>query len=338
MSLPAILVIQTAFIGDVVLATAVVEKLHHHFPGASIDMLVRKGNEELLEGHPFLRQVLVWDKKKGKLKNLFGMIRKVRSTKYDTVINLHRFASSGLMTVFSGARHTIGFDKNPLSRLFTMRKPHRIEAGIHEVDRNQSLIEHMTDQKPARPRLYPSERDFAKIKDYIGTKAFICIAPASVWFTKQWPAEKWAAFIKLTGSLRVYLLGAPNDKVLCERIAAMCDGLDIVILAGQLSFLESTALMQRAVMTFANDSAPLHLASAGNSPVTAVFCSTVTDFGFGPLSDVRNVVETTEALDCRPCGLHGFRECPLGHFRCATTIDEHQLSDRLGIAPVQPGR
>ncbi len=57
------LIIQTAFIGDVVLATGLVEKLHQHFPGAQIDFLVRKGNEGLLQGHPFLHEVLVWNKK-----------------------------------------------------------------------------------------------------------------------------------------------------------------------------------------------------------------------------------------------------------------------------------
>jgi heptosyltransferase-2 len=54
--------------------------------------------------------------------------------------------------------------------------------------------------------------------------------------------------------------------------------------------------------------------------VTAIFCSTVPYFGFGPLSDFSRVVETPEKLDCRPCGLHGYKACPQGHFKCAHTI------------------
>jgi heptosyltransferase-2 len=78
-------------------------------------------------------------------------------------------------------------------------------------------------------------------------------------------------------------------------------------------------------MNYVNDSAPLHLASAVNASVTAIFCSTVPDFGFGPLSDKSRVVETQEKLDCRPCGLHGFKACPEGHFKCATAIKTEQL-------------
>ena len=70
-------------------------------------------------------------------------------------------------------------------------------------------------------------------------------------------------------------------------------------------------------MTFTNDSAPLHFASAVNAPVTAIFCSTIPEFGFGPLSDVAHTIETEEKLLCRPCGLHGKKACPQGHFKCA---------------------
>lgn len=79
--------------------------------------------------------------------------------------------------------------------------------------------------------------------------------------------------------------------------------------------------MKSATMNYVNDSAPLHIASAMNAPVTAIFCSTVPAFGFGPLRENGRVVETSERLDCRPCGLHGHSACPKGHFRCAMGID-----------------
>ena len=79
--------------------------------------------------------------------------------------------------------------------------------------------------------------------------------------------------------------------------------------------------MQGATMNYVNDSGPLHIASAMNAPVTAVFCSTVPAFGFGPLRANGRVVETTENLTCRPCGLHGYKACPQGHFRCALDVE-----------------
>src|SRR5690242_5886386 len=128
-----ILVIQTAFTGDVVLATAVVEKLHSYFPGAQIDFLLRKGNEGLLKNHPFLNKVLIWNKKENKFKNLFILLKQIRKTNYDKIINLQRFGSTGLLTGFSKASERIGFDKNPFSFLFTKKVSHQFEKGVHEV-------------------------------------------------------------------------------------------------------------------------------------------------------------------------------------------------------------
>ena len=87
--------------------------------------------------------------------------------------------------------------------------------------------------------------------------------------------------------------------------------------------------MRDAVMNYVNDSAPMHFASAVNAPVTAVYCSTIPEFGFGPLSDESYVVEIAEPLDCRPCGLHGYKACPLGHFNCARNIHDRQLLETL---------
>ena len=297
--------------------------------------MVRKGNEALLAGHPFLNNVLVWDKKQQKLKNLFRLIRQVRRTRYDTVINVQRFAATGLLTAFSGAKETIGFDKNPLSKLFTRRIPHIVStssAPLHEIQRNQELIRHLTDDVPTTPRLYPTKEDYKKVEPF-KTQKYLTISPASVWFTKQYPREKWVAFInKVTPDYHIYLLGAPSDKDLCTYIVQNHQHIqnhqhlqNLTDLSGQLSFLQSAALMRDAHMNYANDSAPMHFASAVNAPVTAVYCSTIPAFGFGPLSDRKFIVETPQPLDCRPCGLHGYKACPLGHFHCAHYIKDEQL-------------
>ncbi|HTH57232.1 MAG TPA: glycosyltransferase family 9 protein [Cyclobacteriaceae bacterium] len=319
------LIIQTAFIGDVILATALIEKLRQHYPEASIDFLVRKGNEGLLTGHPSLRNVLVWNKKESKLSNLVKISKQIRSHRYDCLVNVHRFASSGFITAFSKAGLTIGFDKNPLSFLFDKRIKHEIGV-LHEVERNQKLIEAITDQKAAKPRLFPSPTDFEKVKA-MKTGGYLCIAPTSVWFTKQLPAEKWIEFLNAIGGryAHIYLLGAPSDHHVCESIRLAEADDTVKNLAGKLTFLESAALMKDAVMNFVNDSAPMHIASAMNAPVTAVYCSTVPSFGFGPLSDRSFVVETQEKLSCRPCGLHGYKDCPQGHFKCAYEISIEKL-------------
>lgn len=324
------LVIQTAFIGDVILATPLVEKLRRFYPDAQIDFLLRKGNEKLLAGHPHIGRVWVWDKKKAKYAGLLALARQLRRERYDEVFNCQRFAAAGLLTVFCGAKRTTGFGKNPFSFLFTRRVPHRFgtkEQPVHEVQRNLALIEHRTDNSFEMPRLYPPAADYERAKSFIpASGTYVCIAPTSVWFTKQFPPHKWVELIgRIPAGCTIYLLGGPEDADACAGIQAAAAHPGVKNLAGQLSLLESAALMQSAAMNYVNDSAPMHLASAVNAPVAAVFCSTVPLFGFTPLSAQSRIVETRDALDCRPCGLHGRRACPRGHFACAETIAAEQF-------------
>ncbi len=324
-----ILVIQTAFIGDAILATGLLEKLHQHHPQARIDLLVRKGNESLFVAHPFIHTLWVWNKQKHKYRHLWQMLLQIRAQKYDLVLNLQRFLATGLLTAFSGAQKTIGFDKNPLSWLFSERVPHAIAAGTHEIARNHRLIAALSDSEPALPRLYPSATDCEAVANY-QKQPYICIAPTSVWFTKQLPAAAWVALLQqLPPHYKVYLLGAPSDQAACQAIIEESQHPHALNLAGKLSLLQSAALIQKASMNYVNDSAPMHLASAVNAPTAAVFCSTIPDFGFGPLSTRASVIESPEALACRPCGLHGKAQCPLGHFRCATSIRTAQLLEVL---------
>ncbi len=318
-----ILVIQTAFIGDAILASSVLEKLHLFFPQAKISLLVRKGNESLYQEHPFLHQLLVWNKKEGKYKSLFKLLKHIRQQKFDTVINLHRFASSGFLTAFSKAPYTSGYNKNPFSFLFNHKAPHKIGDGRHEIMRYNDLIEDITDKTIAKPKLYPTFKHFQKIEPFVSTP-FVTMAPSSVWFTKQLPKQKW---IDLCNSISedktIYLLGAPTDKTLCEEIKSSSSHKNIQILAGELALLESCELMKHAKMNYVNDSGPLHLASSVNAPTTAFFCSTVPAYGFYPLASNSTVIEVS-GLDCKPCGLHGYRACPKGHFKCGKEI---QLPD-----------
>ena len=320
-----ILIIQTAFIGDVILATPLIEKLKRFYPDSQIDFLLRKGNEGLLKGHPKLNRVLIWDKKKSKYNTLAKLTSQIRKNKYDVLINLQRFASSGFLTTSSNAAIKIGFTKNPFSFAFTHKFPHVIDQKMHEVDRNLSLIEHLTDSSFQRPVLYPAESDYEKVAQY-QTIPYFCIAPASVWFTKQYPKEKWVELIdRLNPERKIFLLGAPSDIDLCASIKNNTVHNNVAILAGELTLLQSAALMEKARMNYTNDSAPMHIASAVNAPITAVFCSTIPEFGFGPLSDRSHIVQIDYDLSCRPCGLHGKKACPKGHFKCAWDIDINKI-------------
>ena len=322
-----ILLIQTAFLGDVVLATALVESLAAGYPDAELHMLVRQGNQNVLEGHPRLAKVWVWDKRR-KYADLIRLLREVRAARFDAVVCVQRFAAMGMLTAFSGARIRSGFGKNPFSAFFTHTAEHLLPdpAGRHEIVRNQALLAPFPEAKPAMPRLYPTEAALAEAAPYQDKGKFVCLAPASVWSTKQWPERGWAELAYLLHKENqtsvFYLIGGPDDAVLAERIIRQADvfGSQIVNLCGRLSLMGSAALLSRADRLYANDSGPVHLASAVGCPTTAVFCSTVPAFGFGPLAPGSRVVEETTGLPCRPCGLHGYKTCPQGHFLCGRTI------------------
>jgi heptosyltransferase-2 len=246
------------------------------------------------------------------------------------VLNAQRFAATGAWTAFSKAKIKIGFDKNPFSFLFTHSVVHQFsEKGQHEIDRNHQLLSSLFLTKVAMPKLYPTASDELAVSSYQQTP-YLCIAPASVWFTKQFSIEKWVDLInELPFKGPIYLIGGPGDKLLCDQILQKINRKSVVNLAGRLSFLASAALQKKAVLNYVNDSAPMHFASAVNAPVVAVYCSTLPNFGFGPLSDKSFIVQTNEALACRPCGIHGKKQCPLKHFDCAKTIKMDQL-----IAPL----
>jgi heptosyltransferase-2 len=319
------LIIQTAFIGDVILSTALIEKIRQNDPQARIDFLLRKGNEGLLENHPHIHRLYVLNKKKRKWRNVVGMIRELRKVKYDYVMNLQRFLTTGILSFFACSKVKAGFDKNPLSRFYDIRVKHAIGDGTHEITRNLRLVESLFGSDFVRPRLYPAPEHYESVAAHTAGD-YVTIAPASVWFTKQFPEERWLELIRRLPSDRtVYLIGGPDDRELCNRIVRQSDSKSVHNLAGQHGFLETAALMEHARMNYVNDSAPLHIASAMNAPVRAVFCSTVPAFGFYPVSDDAEVIEVDYDLYCRPCGLHGYKQCPEGHFKCARDIHIEKL-------------
>ncbi|MFM6994835.1 MAG: glycosyltransferase family 9 protein [Sediminibacterium sp.] len=325
-----ILIIQTAFIGDVVLATALLESLQQENSASKMSILVRKGNEALFKGHPYIDQVLVWDKQHNKYGHWLQLLLTIRASKFDAVINVQRYAATGLWTSLSGATMKIGFDKNPFSFLFTHKIKHQsVGNGLHEIERNHALLSPLGMFPNAKPALYPTLQDEQAVASY-QAKPYLCMAPASVWFTKQFPKHQW---IKLLNAIPfdgpIYLLGGPVDMQLNEQIIQEVDKTNVVNLAGRLSFLASAALQKDAVLNYVNDSAPMHFASSVNAPVAAIYCSTVPDFGYGPLSSTSFIIETKESLSCRPCGLHGKKQCPLKHFNCAESITLEQIYQPL---------
>ena len=333
MALPRkVLIIQTAFIGDAILATSILESWHHAHPGDELHFLVRSGNESLLDFHPFLAGLHTWKKSSNaglRYWNLAALGIDLRRMNFDVVVTPHRHMSSGILMLMSGAKQRVGFSSHPLSTFFTHSHDHGLGNGEHEIERNHRLIaDHVTLSKPKKPRLYPAQ----KIDDQGLSEKFGIAAPSSQWATKQWPSNRWGEWLDLefeaAPEQTIVLIGAPSDRSELEQIASQSKH-ELLEIRTDLSLLGAVGLMRKAEWVVTNDSGPMHMASAVDAPTVAIFCSTLPSFGFGPLASQSVVVEVEMKLDCRPCGLHGHQSCPLSHFNCGHGIAADQVAAAL---------
>lgn len=325
-----LLVLQPAFLGDVVLSTALVESWHRAFPDEPIEVLVRKGASGFFEGHPFVRHVHEWDREGWrKYPRLWELAQACRKGRPRFVANAHRYGSMGWLANRVGADGGASFDSGTMrARPGWRTVVHGIGDGRHETQRNHELIAEEVgafDPIKDRPRLHFGEKHLERAAAWpVGG---VVLAPASVWRTKRWPVNHWAALVDALhdGGQTVILLGGKGDGSLLQSIATQAKA-EPSVCAGGLDLLSSAALMKASSAVISNDSAPLHMAGAVGTPVVGVFCSTTPRFGFGPLpadlvlGRAETVEISEEALDCKPCGLHGHAACPAGHFRCGEAL------------------
>lgn len=322
-----ILIIQTAFLGDVILLTAALESIHQAYPKTQIDLVLKKGCERIFEHHPFVNKIYVWDKK-NKYPSLFRLLLQLRKMKYDIVFNFHRHLNTGLMTWAARAKYKVGFSENPLSRLYTHKKDfeNQTTKHLHETEKNFQLLPSLLNTVYQKPKLYPQNAPC--VKKY-QKQPYITVHPASAWETKRVPTEIWTGFIdSLPKDLQVYILASEREKPICQAILEKCQVHKTEIITKELTLLQVGALMKGALMNYTCDSAPAHIATAVNAPVCVIFCSTSPSQGFYPLSDTSYIAETPIALTCRPCGKHGHKKCPHTHFYCGKTLSTADLKDK----------
>jgi len=324
-----ILVIQTAFPGDVILTIPLVQSLKKEFPAASVDMLVTPQASEVLLNHPSIRNILRYDKH-GDDRGISGFRRQtkiLRSHRYDLAIIPHRSLRSALLVRLAGIPLRVGFSTSAGSFFFTQTVPY--DSSSHEVDRNLSLLRGIgitVDGRPF-PEMYPTDGDRRIVDDLLPKKKFvlshhtIAIAPGSVWNTKRWMPERFQELIRhlIDRHYSVVLLGGKDDVALCERILESTNRENVISMAGELTFLQSAELIRRSRVLVSNDSAPMHLALAMRTPVVAIFGPTVPRFGFAPYGINDSIVEIS-GLACRPCSIHGGATCPIKTFDCMVNI------------------
>jgi len=322
--------VQTAFIGDVILTTPLARVLKQWNPAIHLSFLVIPATQELLQHNPFVDEILRYDKR-GRERGLLALgrlIGRLRRLAYETALLPHRSFRTALIALGAHIPIRIGFKREWASLFYTHRIPYRL--GIHEVQRNLSLLAPLGIRSPdwVKPDIFPTQEDWRVVTKVLGLgegnpEPPVALAPGSIWATKRWPKERFAQLARLLTreGHRVVCIGGQEDMALCEEICQAA-GMGVVNLAGRLSLRQSAALIARCRLLISNDSAPVHMAVAMNTPVLALFGPTVPHFGFYPYGERNRILE--RSLPCRPCSPHGGDKCPLGTFDCmrGITVDE----------------
>ncbi len=330
-----ILIIQTAFLGDVILTTPLIKAVRKKYPQSQIFFLAIPQTKELLENNPYLDEIIVYDKK-GKEKGFLSflkLIKTINSIRFDLTFVPHRSLRSALLTYFTRIPQRIGFNKS--SGSFLLTKKIRYIQNHSEIKRNLSLLleEELFSEKEFLPELFPSEEDFKYVESLFENwgiqknDKMVGIAPGSIWETKRWLPERFGevakALIEKLG-LKVVFIGGKEDELLCMEISRDMKSKPFIA-AGKLTPLQSAALISRCKVVLSNDTAPMHIAVAMRILVIAIFGSTVPEFGFAPTGEKDIIIQ--KEVYCRPCGIHGRRRCPEKHFKCMNEITSEEVFD-----------
>ena len=340
-----ILVIQTAFLGDIVLATGLLRTLRLRNPEARIVFLTTPVGSELVAKNSWDLELITFDKR-GKDSGWAGFRRilaQVRGIGFDEVFSLHRYPRSTLLAFLSGAKRIYGFREALGSFFFT----HRVSRADHsfESERNLALLgQHSRDD--LIPELFTTKEDEEngdQLLAELDGQPFLALAPSSAWATKRWPVERFAELAHwawVEKGIRSVILAGPSTEEV--NLAGMLVH-HFVHISGRLKQLEGIPLnlggrtslgsmkrvLARAKAVVANDSAPLHIATAMGKPVVGIYGPTSKDLGFFPLGREGSTEVAEVDLYCRPCGKHGHNVCPEAHFRCMRELSSRIVKGKL---------
>ena len=340
------LVIQTSFLGDVVLTTPLIAELAMRGP---VDVVVTPAAAPLLANNPAIRHLFVYDKRgdDAGLSGLWWTAQRLRGRRLKlaavgarrerrarrTAYLAQGSVRSAMLALMAGCRERVGFATSAGRLFYTRRVPFR--SDHHHAERLWRLAFARQTEVTApagalQPRLYPSRQDVESVdrllRDAGAPDAFVAMAPGSAWGTKRWPY--YAELARRVAPRRVVVVGGTADAAAAsEMITGAAHG-GVIDATGRLSLLASAELIGRAALLVTNDSAPQHLASAMGTPTLTIFGPTVPGFGFGPLAP-RSAPLGHPALPCRPCHHHGPPRCPLGHWRCMRELDVERVERAL---------
>jgi heptosyltransferase-2 len=346
-----ILVIQTAFIGDVVLTTPMLRALRSCHPDAEITVLVKPEAAPFLTGHPDIDRVLIFDKgREHRYTGMLRMIQTIRSMKFHVLLSPHQSHRTGLLAMFSGIPVRYGYQSAGFARFAYNR---RLKRNLNEHEIYRLLLFLKEGFCPELPPVHEIDSSLILAESAAGAlKAVqlldslsigrrsarpVLLAVSSIWPTKRWTPY---GFAELAGRLfaaygqEILLIGSKDDAVIAEQVLAFARQMlpastlpHIHNICGMTDLPTLFSLMKRSMLVVSNDSAPVHFGCAARVPVVAIFGATTPSLGYAPIAPRTAVAEID--LPCRPCGTHGGKKCPLKHFRCMKDLTADHVFARV---------
>lgn len=339
-----ILVIQTAFLGDIVLASGLLRTLRARHPEARIRFLTTPAGKAVLTPNPWNIELIAYDKRGADSgwKGFTRILRELRAQPIAEAYCLHRYLRSSILARLS-ARRVHGFREAAGAFLYA-RKVAR-KHYTFEAERYLALLGKY-ERDEAVPELFFSEADRVRGEELLAElkgEPFLALAPSSAWATKRWQPEKFAAVARWAWKnfgLRTVVVGGTElaDRNVAGQVVyhfvhkpggqKELTGIPLD-LAGKTDLGALKYVLSRAKAVVANDSAPLHIAIAMGRPVVGVFGPTTKELGFFPYGKAGATEVAEIALHCRPCGKHGHNVCPEAHFRCMVDLPATLVQAKL---------
>ena len=316
-----VLVIQTAFLGDLAITLPFIDAIDRTIAPEKIFLVAQPFAADLLYGTKYEDNVIVYDKK-GDDAGIGGFLTaafKIRRAGVSIVFCPHLSIRSAALSLLSGATERRGFEKNACKTVFNRRFEYEFYGGSHYIDKLMRLLPECSDVPDFR---FNFSYDTISEEEAAGliprTRPAVGLGIGSAWDIKCLPEGKWAVLAEKLASAGYapVLLGTDRDRIRAGKIIHLMKSNkgEVTDLTGRTDVPLLKSVLKRMKLVYSNDNALVHLSSLIGVPVVGIYGPTARTLGFYPKGEKSAVAELN--ISCRPCGLHGARKCVTGKLEC----------------------
>ena len=329
-----ILIVLHGSIGDVTRALPLANLIRRGFPKATLSWTVEPPSFPLVENYPGLDEVILFDRRRWW--STFGpFLRKIRSKRFDLVLDLQRHLKSGVISRWSGARHRVGFHRLDCKEFNWIFNNHFIpETGdvVSKLEHYLKFAEYLgLNPRPIEWNFKLTEQEESSVGRHLGNvnRSYAVLFVGSRWESKQWFASQvaeCACLIQERHKLDVVLLGGKDDDGLAGEIIET--GVSVTNLVGCTSLREAIGVIARARIAVGPDTGLMHIAAAVGTPVVSLWGAT-SPLRTGPYGFEELTIQGK--APCVPCYL---KSCPIGRI-CMQSIEKEEIAGKIRIALAQ---